>query len=72
MDPEQMAAAGFYYTGYGDLVRCPLCKVVMGYWSHNDDEPFDKHTQLRPNCSFVCERVSTDLDTLVDEGVVIY
>jgi hypothetical protein len=52
MNKEEMAAAGFYYTGYGDLVRCPFCKVVMGYWK-SDDDPFYKHKQLSPNCDFV-------------------
>jgi hypothetical protein len=59
MDPEEMDAAGFYYTGYGDFVSCPFCKALMGYWT-SDDMPFDKHKQLRPNCSFVAGQISTD------------
>jgi hypothetical protein len=64
MDPEKIAAAGFYYTCHGDVVRCPFCKGMQAVWTVGD-EPLDRHKQLSPNCSFVAEHVSTD------EGVCV-
>jgi hypothetical protein len=71
MNPEEMAAAGLYSTCNDDMVRCPFCKAVMGDWMQ-DGDTFHRHKCLRPNCIFVCERVSTDFDTPVDEGVCDY
>jgi hypothetical protein len=52
LDKNEIAAAGFYLTGYGDLVRCPFCKVLMGYWKSGDERLFD-HKRLRPDCDFI-------------------
>jgi hypothetical protein len=62
MDPKQMAEAGLYYTCH-DMARCPFCKVVIGGWEPGDN-PLDRHTQLRPSCSFVVKHA--------DEGVCDY
>jgi hypothetical protein len=67
MDTEEMAAAGFYFTGYGDLVRCPFSKVLMGYWKSGDN-PFCKHQQQSRDCDFFKRRISTDPDTPVTYG----
>jgi hypothetical protein len=70
MDPHKLATAGFYCTCLDDMVRCAFCKGVLGNWKQGYD-PFDMHRRLRPTCSFIVNRVSTDLDIAVDEGVFI-
>jgi hypothetical protein len=52
MDPKQMAGAGFYFICHDDMVRCPFRKVVIGGWRSGDD-PFERHTQLNPSCTFI-------------------
>jgi hypothetical protein len=52
VDQKQMAEAGFYFTCHDVMARCPFCKVVIGGWRPGDD-PFDRHTQLSPSCTFV-------------------
>jgi hypothetical protein len=62
MDPNKMAAAGFYYTCHGDVVRCPFCKAMPALWTAGDD-PLDRHKRLSPNCSLIARHV--------DEGVCV-
>ena len=47
-----MKAAGFYYTGEGDTVRCNMCELVVSGWT-KDMIPFTVHKQLRPECELV-------------------
>jgi hypothetical protein len=54
MNKNDMAAAGFYFTGIGDVVRCPFCGVQIGYWEPRD-ETFSDHKRGSPSCSFACE-----------------
>jgi hypothetical protein len=65
MDPEE--AAGFYYTGYGDLVRCPFCKVLVGYWK-TGDRPVFEHRCLSLNCAFAYGHISNDPNAPVECG----
>jgi hypothetical protein len=37
MDVNQLAAAGFFFTNRGDVVRCAFCKVEVGQWVEEDD-----------------------------------
>jgi hypothetical protein len=32
MDKNRLGAAGFYYTSWGDIVRCAFCGVEAGWW----------------------------------------
>jgi len=41
MDKNQLAAAGFYLTNWGDVVRCAFCGVVVSYWKEGDDAFID-------------------------------
>ncbi len=36
IDKHALVAAGFYYTGVGDVVKCPYCKLEVGSWTPND------------------------------------
>lgn len=51
---EDMALAGFYYTGRGDRVRSAFCDLELAGWT-KDVEPFSRHKQLNPRCSFMEE-----------------
>ncbi|PSN55309.1 Death-associated inhibitor of apoptosis 1 [Blattella germanica] len=52
MDPHRLSAAGFYFTGRSDVVRCPFCGVEVGDWEEGDD-PFRDHQRWSPSCGFV-------------------
>jgi hypothetical protein len=62
-----MASAGFYFTGYGDMVRCPFCKELMGYWKYGDN-PFFGHKRGSPDCYFANGKISTGSDIPVRCG----
>ncbi|NWQ59831.1 BIR7B protein, partial [Neopipo cinnamomea] len=60
IDPEQLARAGFFYTGKypgemfltlrrGDLVRCFYCDGGVRSWSFGDD-PWREHAKWYPDC----------------------
>jgi len=52
MDKNHLAAAGFYYTKWSDVVRCAFCGVELGYWEEGDD-PFKDHQRCSPSCGFI-------------------
>uniref|UniRef100_A0A663MTY5 RING-type E3 ubiquitin transferase n=1 Tax=Athene cunicularia TaxID=194338 RepID=A0A663MTY5_ATHCN len=47
MHPEQLARAGFFYTGQGDVVRCFYCDGGVRNWSFGDD-PWREHAKWYP------------------------
>ena len=52
MDPNQMAAAGFYYTNTRDVVCCAFCEVGIGHWEKTDN-PITEHQRWSPSCDFI-------------------
>ncbi|NWW72110.1 BIR7B protein, partial [Climacteris rufus] len=52
MHPEQLARAGFFYTGRGDTVRCFYCDGGVRSWSFGDD-PWREHAKWYPECEFL-------------------
>ncbi|KAH8395283.1 hypothetical protein KR222_008192, partial [Zaprionus bogoriensis] len=50
--PEQLAEAGFFYTGVGDRVRCFSCGGGLKDWDNND-EPWEQHALWLSHCRFV-------------------
>ncbi|KFP55310.1 Baculoviral IAP repeat-containing protein 7-B [Cariama cristata] len=52
MRPEQLARAGFFYTGQGDVVRCFYCDGGVRNWSFGDD-PWREHAKWYPGCEFL-------------------
>ncbi|NXX13876.1 BIR7B protein, partial [Podargus strigoides] len=50
--PEQLARAGFFYTGQGDVVRCFYCDGGVRNWSFGDD-PWREHAKWYPGCEFL-------------------
>ncbi|KAL3882765.1 hypothetical protein ACJMK2_029073 [Sinanodonta woodiana] len=45
-----IAAAGFFYTGHGDVVRCYACDGGLKHWVPGDD-PWEEHYRWFPDCS---------------------
>jgi len=37
MDVNQLADAGFFFTNWGDVVRCAFCGVEVGHWVEGVD-----------------------------------
>lgn len=50
--PEQLAEAGFFYTGVGDRVKCFSCGGGLKDWD-DDDEPWEQHALWMSKCRFV-------------------
>ncbi|NXE52735.1 BIR7B protein, partial [Casuarius casuarius] len=50
--PEQLARAGFFYTGQGDMVRCFYCDGSVRNWEFGDD-PWREHAKWYPRCEFL-------------------
>ena len=50
--PEQLARAGFVYTGEGSLVQCFQCEARYCNWLKRDD-PLSVHKALAPHCKFL-------------------
>jgi hypothetical protein len=42
MDVNKLAAAGFFFTTLGDVVRCEFCQVEVGHWIEGGDA-FKQH-----------------------------
>ena len=47
-----MANAGFFYSGYGDIVICAFCGLYLHRWLPND-EPITEHKKFNRNCKVV-------------------
>jgi len=54
-----IAAAGFYYTGEGYVVRCFCCKLTVTRLNDGDN-PFAVHRSQAPNCPFVRKTLAQD------------
>ncbi|XP_044016513.1 death-associated inhibitor of apoptosis 1-like [Aphidius gifuensis] len=52
MDPCKLSAAGFYYTGINDRVKCFECGIEICQWVEGDN-PMSDHQRWRANCRFI-------------------
>jgi len=52
LDKNELAAAGFHYTGIKDIVCCAFCCVRLGRWKENDI-PNKEHKRWSPPCPFI-------------------
>lgn len=52
IDPYELAAAGFYYTGIDDKVKCFICNGIIGEWNYTDNA-WKEHAFWFPKCKFV-------------------
>ncbi|KAL3882587.1 hypothetical protein ACJMK2_028917 [Sinanodonta woodiana] len=52
VQPEQLAEAGFFYTGVGDSVKCYYCGGGLQFWEPTD-EPWVEHAVWYPSCPHI-------------------
>nr|XP_012628395.1 baculoviral IAP repeat-containing protein 7 isoform X2 [Microcebus murinus] len=57
--PEPLAAAGFFYTGQQDKVRCFFCCGGLQNWKQGDD-PWTEHAKWFPRCRFLLQSKGRD------------
>ncbi|CAG9787764.1 unnamed protein product [Diatraea saccharalis] len=50
--PEDLAEAGFFYTGQGDKTKCFYCDGGLKDWE-NDDIPWEEHARWFDRCAYV-------------------
>jgi baculoviral IAP repeat-containing protein 7/8 len=50
--PQELASAGFFYTGNSDRVICFFCGLGLKDWDLNDI-PIEQHAMWAPQCQFV-------------------
>ncbi|KAM6340613.1 baculoviral IAP repeat-containing protein 7 isoform 2-T2 [Alca torda] len=67
MRPEQLARAGFFYTGQDDVVRCFYCDGGVRNWSFSDD-PWREHAKWYPGCEFVLRSRGREFISSVQES----
>ncbi|RUS91179.1 hypothetical protein EGW08_001092, partial [Elysia chlorotica] len=53
---EQLAKAGFFYTGKADATRCFCCGGGLKNWDPDDDADVE-HVRILPKCPFMRQRV---------------
>ena len=79
VNPRELVAAGLYYTGLNDRVKCAWCFGVIHNWVHGDSA-FGEHHKHFPNCEFIkhsivnvydedvaANKIQTQLDLLKSE-----
>ena len=49
---DQLTRAGFLYTGEGDKVTCPWCRIQLTEWE-TYDVPIEEHRRHSPYCDFI-------------------
>ena len=49
---SDLCQAGFLYTGQGDKVHCPWCRIMLIEWE-SYDRPLEEHKRHSPMCDFV-------------------
>lgn len=50
--PEELAEAGFFYTGQGDKTKCFYCDGGLKDWEE-DDVPWEQHARWFDRCAYV-------------------
>lgn len=50
--PEELAEAGFFYTGHGDKTKCFYCDGGLKDWE-SDDVPWEQHARWFDRCAYV-------------------
>ena len=58
MTPKALCEAGFYYTGFDDMVRCFYCAGAIREWAITDD-PYVEHARWFPDCAYLIQVKST-------------
>ncbi|NXG92917.1 BIR7B protein, partial [Stercorarius parasiticus] len=71
MRPEQLARAGFFYTGQDDVVRCFYCDGGVRNWSFSDD-PWREHAKWYPGCEFLLRSRGREFISSVQEILTVW
>jgi baculoviral IAP repeat-containing protein 7/8 len=50
--PDELAEAGFYYTGFGDMVKCYYCDGGLKDWERGDI-PWEQHAIYFQRCFYL-------------------
>ena len=58
--PEDLARAGFYYTGSADKVQCFSCQGAIHKWENGDDA-LQEHRKFFPDCDFIGGRDTSNI-----------
>ncbi|XP_052809874.1 baculoviral IAP repeat-containing protein 8-like [Mya arenaria] len=67
-DPQKLANAGFYATGYHDVVRCFACGLGLRYMKPEDD-PLIEHSKHGPTtCHFLIQMCDNTQQKETDEN----
>ncbi|XP_018415079.1 PREDICTED: baculoviral IAP repeat-containing protein 7 [Nanorana parkeri] len=69
VSPEQLARAGFFYTGQRDNVRCFHCDGELRNWEQGDD-PWREHAKWFPRCEFLVHSMGAAYIGSVQEAIV--
>ncbi|XP_076658287.1 death-associated inhibitor of apoptosis 1-like [Halictus rubicundus] len=70
IEPKRLAAAGFYYTGEGDKVRCFECRAEIYKWVKGD-EPMVEHQRHSERCRFIRKINCGNVPIGVDPNTVL-
>lgn len=57
LNPKDLARAGFFFNGPGDIVTCFQCNGTLANWDPKHD-PINQHAKFFPNCIFISELVT--------------
>ncbi|XP_060072902.1 baculoviral IAP repeat-containing protein 2-like [Ylistrum balloti] len=55
-----LAAAGLYYIGSGQTVKCFQCDFIKEHWQKGEI-PFDAHKRFNPRCPFIDSSCRTNI-----------
>ena len=62
VNPEQLAEAGWFYTGQDDRVQCPWCRGRVYNWVRGDTA-LGEHKRHFPSCPFINKMIEDMLDS---------
>ncbi|WAR15349.1 DIAP2-like protein, partial [Mya arenaria] len=63
----KFAKAGFYYAANKDEVICYCCAKRISNWKP-DDDPYQAHKRITPNCSFIVNNGEVNVPVSSDTG----
>ncbi|XP_011630434.1 death-associated inhibitor of apoptosis 1-like isoform X2 [Pogonomyrmex barbatus] len=69
IDPQKLAAAGLYYTGQEDIVKCFECGTVLAGWLEGDDAMIE-HQRWSGRCRFVRNIACGNIPIGIDPSTV--
>ena len=63
---EELAKAGWFYTGLRDRVQCPWCQGAVYNWEEGDTG-FGEHKKHFPSCPFVRDNLQNECRRIDEE-----